>query len=24
VPSFSGVVYVFLTRPHGYERELHP
>lgn len=22
VPSASGVVYVFLTRPHGYEREL--
>lgn len=22
VPSFSGVVYVLLTRPHGYEREL--
>jgi hypothetical protein len=21
VPSFSGVVYVFLTRPHGYERD---
>jgi hypothetical protein len=22
VPSFSGVVYVLLTRPHGYDREL--